>query len=160
MKVDPRITNSPQRNLIGMRLSMNLIENRTVELWSKSFPKLSHVKNRTSKDYISLQNYPKGYFKDFDPTRNFEKWATVEVSEVTELPKEMEHFVLGEGDYAVFDYKGPSNDSKIFQYIFNEWLPSSPYELDNRPHFEVLGERYRSNDSNSEEEIWIPIQSK
>lgn len=159
MKVNHRIELSPKRDLIGMRLSMNLIENSTVELWSKSMPKLSHVKNRTSKDYISLQNYPKGYFKDFDPTRNFEKWATVEVSEVTELHEEMDHFVLEEGDYAVFEYKGDSNDKGIFQYIFHDWLPSSPYELDNRPHFEVLGEKYRNNNPNSEEEIWIPIQS-
>ncbi|GGD72498.1 hypothetical protein GCM10011412_07690 [Maribacter cobaltidurans] len=138
---------------------MNIIENRTSELWSKFMPNISQVENRISKEFISLQNYPKGYFQDFDPTRTFEKWATVEVSEVLKMPKEMGHFVLEEGNYVVFDYKGLSNDTSIFQYIFNEWLPSSPYQLDNRPHFEVLGEKYKNNDPNSEEEIWIPIQS-
>jgi AraC family transcriptional regulator len=34
------------------------------------------------------------------------------------------------------------------------------FEVDDRPHFEILGIRYRNNDPNSEEEIWIPIIEK
>jgi len=64
------------------------------------------------------------------------------------------------GLYAVFDYKGSSNDPGIFQYIFGTWLPGSEYDIDDRPHFEVLGENYKTNDPNSEEEIWIPIRQK
>lgn len=60
--------------------------------------------------------------------------------------------------YAVFDYKGSSDDGSVFKYIFNTWLPQSGYQLDNRPHFEVLGDKYRNSDPNSEEEIWIPIK--
>ncbi|MCB0855813.1 MAG: GyrI-like domain-containing protein, partial [Bacteroidetes bacterium] len=48
----------------------------------------------------------------------------------------------------------------IFQYIFFECLPKSDYLLDNRPHFEVLGEKAKLNDPNSEEEIWVPIRLK
>jgi AraC family transcriptional regulator len=32
--------------------------------------------------------------------------------------------------------------------------------LDDRPHFEVLGEKYKNNDPTSEKEIWIPILPK
>lgn len=63
-----------------------------------------------------------------------------------------------EGLYAVFDYKGSSEVHKFIQYIYTSWLPNSEYKLDHRPHFEVLGEKYKNNDPNSEEEIWIPIQ--
>ena len=72
----------------------------------------------------------------------------------------MEPFSLEGGLYAVFDYKGSSNDSSVFQYIFGTWLPNSAYKLANRPHFEVLGINYRNNDPSSEEEIWIPILEK
>jgi AraC family transcriptional regulator len=72
----------------------------------------------------------------------------------------METFTLTGGLYAVFDYKGSSNDPGIFQYIFGIWIPESNYLLDDRPHFEVLGEKYKNADPNSEEEIWIPIQQK
>jgi len=72
----------------------------------------------------------------------------------------METFVLPGGLYAVFDYKGLSTDNSIFQYIFENWLPNSDYILDNRAHFEVLGDKYKNNDPTSEEEIWIPIKAK
>jgi putative chromate ion transporter len=60
---------------------------------------------------------------------------------------------------AVFAFKGDlSLAQKTFEYIFKTWLPNSKYNLDNRPHFEILGEKYKNNDPASEEEIWIPIK--
>ncbi|WP_425432629.1 GyrI-like domain-containing protein [Labilibaculum filiforme] len=113
-----------------------------------------------SSDLFSLQQYDASYFEKFDPNRQFEKWALVEVKDFINIPKEMEAFVLKEGKYAVFLYKGSSNDKSIFEFIFTSWLPSSNYQLDNRPHFELLGGKYMNNDANSEEEIWIPIKDK
>jgi AraC family transcriptional regulator len=69
--------------------------------------------------------------------------------------------ILSEGLYAVFIHKGPaSQGEKTFRYIFNTWLPASDYLLDNRPHFEIMGEKYKNEDSLSEEEVWIPIKLK
>ncbi|EPE83362.1 GyrI-like small molecule binding domain protein [Leptospira noguchii str. 1993005606] len=45
--------------------------------------------------------------------------------------------------------------SIIEYYIFQEWLPNSGYKL--KPHFELLGSKYKNNDPTSEEEVWIPI---
>ena len=72
----------------------------------------------------------------------------------------MEKFILPGGLYAVFDYKGSSDASYIYQYIYGIWIPNSEYVLDARPHFEVLGEKYKNNDPTSEEEIWIPVKLK
>ena len=73
----------------------------------------------------------------------------------------METYTLTGGLYAVFDYKGLSTDTKIFEYIFGTWLPrSTNYLLGDRPHFEILGDKYKNNDLNSEEQIWIPIKPK
>ncbi|MBL7922291.1 MAG: GyrI-like domain-containing protein [Bacteroidia bacterium] len=72
----------------------------------------------------------------------------------------METFLLAGGLYALFDYKGSSGDPSIFQYIFGTWFPSSEYFLDDRPHFELLGDKYKNNDPTSEEEIWVPIKPK
>ena len=107
-----------------------------------------------------MQLYKPNHFADFNPTSEIEKWATVEVSDFNKVPIGMETYVLPGGLYAVFDYKGLSTDSSIFQYIFGTWLPDSDYALDDRPHFEVLGDKYKNNDPNSEEEIWIPIKAK
>ena len=100
------------------------------------------------------------FFQNFDPTRSFEKWAAIPVSDFDSIPNEMQTLVIPNGLYAVFHYKGSSADSSIYQYIFQEWIPKSGYIVDNRPHFEVLGEKYKNNDPDSEEEIWIPVKKK
>ena len=83
----------------------------------------------------------------------------MEVINFDAIPQGMEPLIIPAGMYAVFLYKGSSNDGdKVFQQIFGSWLPESGYALDDRPHFEVLGEKYKNNDANSEEEIWIPVR--
>lgn len=104
--------------------------------------------------------YDANYFDKFDPEESFEKWATIEVENFEEVPVGIDSFLLAGGLYAIFDYKGSSNDPSIFQYIFTTWLPASDYLIDDRPHLEILGEKYKNNDPDSEEEIWIPIKLK
>ena len=156
----PRIETIKDKKLIGMRLIMSVADNKTAELWSGFMPRRRALHNNLSDDLISMQNYSPSYFTNFTPTNDFEKWATIEVSNFDHVPKDMETYILKGGLYAVFDYKGLPTDSSIFQYIFGSWLPNSDYDLDDRPHFEVLGNKYKNNDPNSEEEIWIPIKTK
>jgi AraC family transcriptional regulator len=157
-----RIVTLSAKKLVGMHLKMNLANNKTFELWSGFMPKRKEIKNCISNDLISMQVYDSAYnFEKFDINAFFVKWAAVEVTNFENIPNGMESFVLEGGLYAVFDYKGnASNAVQTFQYIFQTWLPNSNYKLDNRPHFELLGAKYKNNDPNSEEEIWIPIKSK
>ena len=156
----PRIENISPKKLVGKRLTMSLANNKTGELWQKFMPKRKDIMNKLSNDMISMQVYKSSHFIDFKPTNEFEKWASVEVADYESVPADMETFLLTGGLYAVFDYKGSSNDPGIFHYIFGAWLPGSDYNLDNRPHFEVIGDKYKNNDPASEEEIWIPIKPK
>ena len=112
--------------------------------------------------YLSVKdNVLKIDFKNFNPAAEFQKWAAVEVLDFTEIPEGMETYTIKGGLYAVFDYVGPASEGeKIFTYIFTSWLPASEYELDNREHFEILGEKYKNNEPDSEEEIWIPVKRK
>ncbi|WAC02027.1 GyrI-like domain-containing protein [Lacinutrix neustonica] len=65
------------------------------------------------------------------------------------------------GLYAVFRYKGLVQDfSKLLQYIFTEWMPKSQYTLDHRAHFQVLGEHYKKDSPDSQEDVYIPIRLK
>lgn len=139
---------------------MSLANNKTGELWQRFMPKRRDIANQLTNDMISLQVYKYTHFADFKPTNEFEKWAAVEVTDFENVPTDMETFTLSGGLYAVFDYMGSSKYSSIFQYIYGSWLPNSEYDLDDRPHFEVIGEKYKNNDPSSEEEIWIPIKPK
>ena len=154
----PRIEKLSKKKLLGISLTMSVLNNKTGQLWGEFGPRIQEIKNRTSQDKISMQVYPSSYFEGFNPKLEFDKWATVEVEDFNQIPKGIKVFELEGGLYAVFDYKGLSSDNSIFQYIYTEWLPKSNYILDDRPHFEVLGPNYNNNDPESEEDIWIPIK--
>lgn len=156
----PRIQRLTEKKLVGRQLKMSFANYKIAELWRSFLPRRKEIANNLTDDLISMVIYKPTHFADFKPTNEFERWAAVEVADFDNVPSEMDTFVLPSGLYAIFDYKGLSTDNSIFQYILGTWLPSSDYILDNRPHFEVLGDKYKNNDPASEEEIWIPIRPK
>lgn len=156
----PRIELLKEKKLVGYNLKMSLTQNKTGQFWVQFGPQIKEITNSVSEDKISLQIYPPLYHHQFDLQKEFEKWATVEVKDFAKIPNGMKSFILKEGLYAVSYYRGLSADNAIYQYVFGEWLQNSPYQMDDRPHFEVLGEKYKNNDPNSEEEIWIPVKER
>ena len=159
MNIQPRIEISPQKKLIGIKVKMSLANNKTGESWKSFLSRQNEIVNKKSNKKFSLQVYAEP-LQLGDVNTEFEKWALVEVLAFENVPNKMEIFNLERGLYAVFPYKGLSTDPQIFIYIFSDWLPNSDYELEERPHFEILGEKYKNDDPNSEEEIWIPIRTK
>ena len=155
-----RFENIPGKKLVGKHLPMSFGNNRTIELWKSFMPLRHQISNPLNSDLISLQLFgPEFNFQNFNPNLPFEKWACVEVSDLNNTPEGIETLEIPGGLYAVFLYKGSSAAApQTFQYIFGSWLPNSEYELDNRPHFEVIGEKYKNNSPDSEEEIWIPVK--
>lgn len=157
----PRFETIDEKKLVGLRLSMSFANYNVGKLWQAFMPRRKEIKNNLSSDLISMVIYKPNHFEDFKPTNEFERWAAVEVTDFYNVPTEMETFVLPSGKYAVFHHKGDTKEfTKTFQFILSTWLPNSVYALDNRAHFEVLGDKYRNNDPISEEEIWIPITEK
>jgi len=157
--MEPRIEVLQEKKLVGQAAKMSLANDRTFELWSGFMPKRKLVKSIVGTDLYSVQVYPKlPDAKNFGPNIEFEKWAAVEVSEFTDNAENFETLVLPNGLYAVFIHKGgPGDFHKTVKAIHFDWLPDSGYSLDHRPHFELLGEKYKNNHPDSEEEVWIPI---
>ena len=161
MEIDFEIINAGPKILVGRRLRMNRIADRTPDLWRSFMPAKRNIQNTCSDDLLALTVYDSAPdLARFDPEIQFDKWATLEVTAVTSIPSDMEQYEFRGGLYAVFKYKGSSHDHSVFQYIFGEWLPSSDYVLDSRPHVEVLGSKYKNGSPDSEEDIWIPIAIK
>jgi len=154
--LNPTILDLSAKKMIGLSLTMSFAQDQTPILWKSFMPNRNKVQNRKNEDYYSLQIFPNDYFKFFNPITPFVKWALVEVSDFENIPEGMESFTLEPGKYAVFHHKGV--DKSIFQYIYGVWLPASGYQMDNRPHFEILGAKYKNGDPNSEEDIYIPIK--
>ena len=161
MQINPTILHLSEKKLIGQCLTMTFVTNKTYELWSQFMPRRKEIQNTIGTDLYSMQIYAPHFFAHFDPRREFEKWATMEVSNFDVVPDQMKTFTLPGGLYAIFLYRGLASEATdTFTYILYTWLPASEYELDDRPHFEILGEKYKREDPTSEEEIWIPIKPK
>lgn len=141
-------------------MKMSMAHNLTGKLWGQFAPRIKEIPNRVGSDKISLQQYDPAYFDQFDPHREFVKWAAVEVKGSTEVPSGMESLLVAEGLYAIFHYQGPARDPAIFQHIYGVWLPQSEFQLADRPHYEVLGEKYDNERPDSEEDIYIPVRLK
>jgi AraC family transcriptional regulator len=157
--METRIVEMEAKQLVGMHMAMSMADNKTGELWRTFMLRRREVSNRVDNNFISMQVYQRGEKNHFVPTTQFEKWAVVEVSDGSNLPEGMETYNLQGGTYAVFVHHGPANlFSKTMHFIFGEWMPKSGYELDDREHFEVLGEGYDPIDANAREELWIPVR--
>lgn len=159
--MNPRIEILKEKKLVGKCLAMSFADYRIGELWASFMPKKKEINHLMSSDLISMVVYSPNHFLDFQPTHVFDRWATVEVANFDQVPEGLETFVLSSGLYAVFHYTGSASGiSAFYQEIFTVWLPNSEFDLDDRPHFEVLGDKYKNNDPTSEEDIWIPIKNK
>jgi AraC family transcriptional regulator len=159
-RIEADIRELPAKTLLGKPMEMSVASNQTALLWGSFMPRRAEIPSVVSKDLWAVQVYPSKYFDEFDPSAKFIKWAAVEVELPYTIPEGMELLKIPTGLYAVFLYRGYSGDPDVFHYIYGEWLPKSAYLLDDRPHFEILGEKYKNNHPDSEEEIWIPIRNK
>lgn len=148
------------KKTIGFSTQTSLANDKTVEIWQLLMPRLREVSNAKNADLISLQVYDKSSLQKFTPETEFKKYALIEVKNYDIIPNDFEKFEIPAGKYAVFLHKGTSADFyKTSNYIFGEWLPNSDFSLDDRPHFEILGDAYKGHTNpENEEEVWIPIK--
>lgn len=158
--IEPRIEEVLEKKLVGYHATISFSDFAVGPLWAKFMPQRKNIRHLQTPDVISMSVYSVNQFTEFNPERKFEKWAVAEVLNFSDVPEGMATYVLPQGLYAIFHYKGRNTDQSIFEYIFKSWLPGSAFDLDDRPHFEVLGPLYKNDDPNSEEDIYIPIRRK
>lgn len=159
--MEPRLVLLEAKTLIGQHQRMSLLTNTTAALWQRFRQRQKTLPFASNAELYSVQVYPANYFQPFRPEALFDKWAAVEAAPAEPAPADLETLLLPGGQYAVFRFRGPASEGPaLFRYLLTVWLPASPYIVDVRPHFEILGEQYRPNDPTSEEDIWIPIRPR
>lgn len=123
-------------------------------------PLQTSANSHSSKDVFSILVYDTLVDpKHFDPSQPFTKWACTELPASGLVPAGMQAYNFKGGLYAVFTYRGKASAAgPAFDYIYNTWLPASGYELDHRPHLAIMGEKYKNEDPDSEEELCIPVR--
>jgi len=154
-----RIETIDDKLMIGRHEKMSFADNKTMELWQGFMKSRKDITGRIDNRYYSMQIFNSKFdYSRFNPATTFAKWAVVEVKDFSTIPEGMDAYTLRGGTYAVFEHVGPAITFGIsLQYIFEQWLPNSEYEVDDRVHFEILPEDYNPTDENATEEIWIPV---
>jgi AraC family transcriptional regulator len=157
--MEPIIKTFPTTKFIGMNSVISYSDYRIGELWGNFMPRRNEIQNTIGTELFNIQINSDNF--DFNPQTEFVKWAVVPVTDFKSIPDGMQQLIVQEGLYAVFNHVGDAVKAReTLGNIFGVWLPNSEYELDNRPHFEILGAKYKNNAPDSEEEIWIPIKRK
>lgn len=159
--MEPKIEWLDAKKLLGMHTSMSVVNNQTANLWKAFRPRINEIEQIKSTDFFSLEVYPSlDYFSTFDPAAVYQKWAAVEVASWENIPDGMGKLLVPEGLYAIFRYRGSARKAAgFYQYIYGEWIPKSAYQLDNRPHFALMGAKYQGDHPESEEDLFIPIKA-
>jgi len=159
--MEPRFEMTNEMKIVGIKLCMSVASNKTFMLWNTFMPRRREIRNNIGNDLYSMQVYGHSYFDVYNPDSLFDKWAGIQVTDFDAVPDSMETYIIPKGLYAVFIHKGPASEgARTFQYIFGTWLPNSGYVVDDRPHFEILGGKYKNDSPDSEEEVWVPVKLK
>lgn len=141
--------------VVGISVNMQRHETHKIKtLWQQFSPRKGEITNLVNGKSIALQNFildEKG-----EPNNNFNMWACVEVSNLSDVPSDMEGFTIPKGEYIKVLHKG-MDAGKTYQRIMTEWLPNSGYAIDDRPHFQVMGDKYKNGSPDSEEDFYIPV---
>ena len=129
-------------------------------LWHKLHRIKDRLPNRICMDYlVGLNDYSKNFsFEERQPS--FDYYASVEVSVLKQIPNRMQAITLPAGKYAVFTFRGKSQDSlqPVVEYIYKVWFPQSTCQLNEQAQYdfarygEQMDEKGQSNIA-----VWIPI---
>jgi AraC family transcriptional regulator len=165
--MEPRIEIYPARIVVGMVRSRagaagargpDEPAEDTASLWRRFMPRLDEIESRVGSALISMRIFRRESGGGLTPHTPYEEWAAVEVSEAARVPDGMMSATIPEGMYAVFIHSGPpSTFPETVRHIFGRWLPSSDFELADRPHLAVMPADYRPDDPNAREEIHVPV---
>ncbi len=151
--MQPKIVTLTEKKVVGMQSKMLMHQyEKIIKLWKSFMPKKHELKNTINQELIAIQDYPD--FGNLETSYNI--WACAEVSDFINIPDSMQPFTISEGLYAVFLHKG-MDAGKTYQRIMTEWLPNSGYAIDDRPHFQVMGDKYKNGSPDSEEDFYIPV---
>ncbi len=157
MNLKPQIITVKKFHLVGMKTSLTFYNNSPVALWQQFMPRKKEIQNIYKDELFSVQTYPTSYFESFNPESAFTILASTRVKfESLKVPDGMEHFIIQEGLYAKFTLTG-MNIQALMNSIITEWLPKSGFQIANRPHFQLMDKRYKHNQDDSEEDVYIPI---
>ncbi len=89
--LEPSIITVPETKFVAKRITMSFFQDETHKLWNSFGPRIKDIPYKIGKDKYSIQIFPDtDFFKNFNSTRIFKKYAAVNVSGYGDLPDGLE----------------------------------------------------------------------
>jgi AraC family transcriptional regulator len=96
-----------EKKLVGQHRTMSLAANTTPELWKGFMQQRASLPPGIGGVLYSLQVYTPAYFDKFHPEASFEKWAALEMMDVSNIPTGFEMLLLTGAFTRCFYTKAP-----------------------------------------------------
>ena len=159
-RMEHELVEIPEATWACYSLEMNMMKDRTAEVWKTFMPLFAQIPGKVNLQKISIQNYGGAFdIHSFTPETLFMRGAAVEISGEQELPTPLETLKFRGGLYLKTRYKGlPQNAVTFFQKLYLEVLPQMKLQPDNRIQFELLLPNYSPENPDSEEDVFIPVR--
>lgn len=120
--------------------------------WQRFVSYLGRIPQQKSTDTF-------GVVYNTDDAGNMDYLSGVEVRDLSQPPRELSCLRLPERKYAVFFHPGHiSTVRSSWNYIWNEWLPRSQFQLADAPVLEHYDARFDPQTGSGGVELWVPLQ--
>jgi AraC family transcriptional regulator len=151
---EPRLENGRTLLVAGLGERYTFDTNQGIPFqWQRFQPYIGNIPSQ-------IGNTAYGVCCNSDGAGSFEYIAGVEVSDFTDLPRELSRVRIPVQRYAVFSHRDHISTMRNTVYtIWNKWLPSSGHEVADAPDFELYGESFNSRTGVGTVEIWLPIRT-
>lgn len=152
------ITRRERLKVIGMLVRTTIKENKIPTLWQGFISRMKELDEIAVPECtlgICLSDNDLEYAEDTE----FGYIAGRVVKNKNFIPEGMIYHELLEQEVAVFTHCGKlDNLSETYNYIYEQWLPESGYELDDGDEVEWYDSRFKYDSVDSQMDIHIPIR--
>lgn len=155
-----RLENGKEMILVGF--SANTLKGFFVipRLWKKLHKIKDKINNRISKNWVYGFNDYEDAERKNDGNVSFNYFACVEVDDKNYDSNIMMIKELPESRYVVFSFRAKPQDSvkSVMDYIYNEWFPSSTYQLNEKAKYDFVKYGNIIDEKGiADIEVWVPI---
>ncbi|MCQ2233097.1 MAG: GyrI-like domain-containing protein, partial [Paludibacteraceae bacterium] len=158
--IEPRIEERDEFVIAGYRKHTRNGFEAIGESWFDLKSNMDSMKRKNEHTMYGFEDYSEEFTAE---PLAFYYMAGVEVDKNTELPEGVYRKIVPKSEYAVFTVNGNNANGEIgqaFHYIYNVWLPSSDYCIDEELlfDFEYYDERWDCQLQTAQMDIYIPIK--
>lgn len=150
----PGIVTHRALRVVGLskRYTMNEVAGIPAQ-WQRFVPLMSNLVGDQRQTTYGI-----GYNND-DTGKDY--MCAVEVKNFGEIPRELTRLSIAEHLYAHFTHQGHVTLFRsMWKSIFNDWLPTSGYDIAHAPDFERYGEAFNPITGEGLLELFVPVKKK